>query len=295
MTFKSSNQKYNVNFNKIQKNRLTYNNLLKKNTKSSVSLINPGVRSFSTGSGSKIFSEVTNFVNSSDSFQKTLNLIRYNEQIKKGDYLCPKKVELEFYEKQYLQRNARQGTITDISLDYIKSLKTWDDFFEKWKEEDTLRRELRGYNSRLNNVLSKFLDSESLNHHHFRLSTESGEERFRFLDPQVIFEEMSDNFIKNYHEILHKKLLNDTVNSYHSEVINLCNLNFDTLASLLPIMVGFYHMLLITEDPSLSQELLAVHDFFKGRSFFISIFEDIAEEYSYYSKRMKQRAYCASN
>ena len=198
MTFKSSNQKYNVNFNKIQKNRLTYNNLLKKNTKSSVSLINPGVRSFSTGSGSKIFSEVTNFVNSSDSFQKTLNLIRYNEQIKKGDYLCPKKVELEFYEKQYLQRNARQGTITDISWDYIKSLKTWDDFFKKWKEEDTLRRELRGYNSRLNNVLSKFLDSESLNHLHFRLSTESGEERFSFLDPQVIFEEMCDNFIKNY-------------------------------------------------------------------------------------------------
>ena len=108
----------------LKDKRTTYSGLLKKNTKSSVSLINPGVRSFSTGSGSKIFSEVTNFVNSSDSFQKTLNLIRYNEQIKKGDYLCPKKVELEFYEKQYLQRNARQGTITDISWDYIKSLKT---------------------------------------------------------------------------------------------------------------------------------------------------------------------------
>ena len=109
---------------------------------------------------------------------------------------------------------------------------------------------------------------------------------------------MWDNFIKNYYEILHKKLLNDTVDSYdsyHSEVINLCNLNFDTSASLLPIMVGFYHMLLITEDPSLSQELLAVHNFFKSRSFFISIFEDIVEEYSYYSKRIKQRVYCASN
>ena len=124
MTLNVFNQQSNVNFNNFKEKRITYNNLLKKNTKHPLSLINSGVKSFSTGSGSKIFSEVPNFVNSSDSFQKTLNLIRYNEQIKKGDYLCPKKVELEFYEKQYLQRNARQGTITDISWDYIKSLKT---------------------------------------------------------------------------------------------------------------------------------------------------------------------------
>ena len=53
MTFKSSNQKYNVNFNKIQKNRLTYNNLLKKNTNHYIT-----VGKFNLISLSKIFKDL---------------------------------------------------------------------------------------------------------------------------------------------------------------------------------------------------------------------------------------------